>query len=98
MLGVMVPPRLPSLAAGVGHKPEAISSVGRVDGTSRDNDRPAGVADAFHVRSRSVEPMLANRIRNLLSHGDNGTAGGDKTEVLWPEVAGVLFAFTLARN
>ena len=32
---------------GVGHKPKWISSMGRIDGTSRDNGRPAGVANAF---------------------------------------------------
>jgi hypothetical protein len=69
---VIVPPRIPSLAAGVGHKPQSISPMGRIDGTSRDNGRPAGVADAFQVRMHSVEPMLSNRCRNLFSHDDIG--------------------------
>lgn len=63
---------------GVGHKPKSISAMGRIDGTSRDNGRPAGVTDAFHVSMHSVEPMFASRCRNLLSHVDRGPATGDE--------------------
>lgn len=47
---------LSALAVGVGHKPQAISPVGRIDGTSRNNGRPDGVADTFQVSTHSVEP------------------------------------------
>jgi hypothetical protein len=77
----------------VGHKPEAISSVGRIDGTSRDNGSPAGVVDAFQVRMHSVEPILSNRCRNLLSHDDSGPSGTDEAEERRPEVPLVVFAF-----
>jgi hypothetical protein len=70
--------------------------MGRIDGTSRDNGRPAGVADSFQVNTHSVEPILANRCRNLLSHNDSGRSGADKTEIFWPEVALVLLAFAFA--
>jgi hypothetical protein len=72
--------------------------MGRVDGTSRDNDRPAGVADAFQVRIHSVEPMLSNRSRNLLSHPDSGPSGTDEAELLRPEMALILLAFAFACN
>jgi hypothetical protein len=78
---------------GVGHKPKAVSAMGRADGTSRDNGRPAGVTDSFQVSRHSVEPILANRRRNLFSHDDSGTAGFDKTEENWPEMTFVAFAF-----
>jgi hypothetical protein len=60
--------------------------MGRIDGTSRDNDRPAGVADAFQISEHSVEPILANRCRNLFSHHDSGPAGTDESERFGPEV------------
>jgi hypothetical protein len=70
--------------------------MGRIDGTSRDNGRPAGVADAFQVRLHSVEPILANRCRNLLSHDDTGPVRPDKLEEDRPEMPFVRLAFTLA--
>ncbi len=93
-IGTPFPP-FPSLAAGVGHKPQPISSMGRIDGTSRDNGRPAGVADAFQVRMHSVEPILSNRCRNLLSHDDRGEGSADEVEEDRPEVAFVFLPFLL---
>ena len=66
------------------NEPESISTVWGVDGTSRDNDAPAGVADAFQIRSHSVEPILANRCRNLLSHNDSGPPGTDESKKVRP--------------
>jgi hypothetical protein len=82
-----------STAHGVGHKPQAISSMGRIDGTSRDNGRPAGVADAFQVSTHSVEPIFSNRCRNLFSHEDRGPTGADKLKEDGPEVALVFLRF-----
>jgi hypothetical protein len=73
-----------SLAEGVGQKPQPVTSVGRVDGTSWHNDRPAGVANSFHVSMHSVDPMLANRCRNLLSHEDSGPAGTGEPKQVGP--------------
>lgn len=73
-----------SRVVGVGHKPESISTVGRVDGTSRDNGRPPGVADSFQVSEHSVEPILANRCRNLFSHEYSGPAGTDEPKKVGP--------------
>lgn len=83
-------------ATGVGHKPKPVASVGRVDGTSRDNDRPAGVADPFQVSSDSVEPVLANRRRNLLSHEDSGPSGTDESKQVGPQVPIISLGFALA--
>lgn len=41
---------LKSDAAGVGNNPDAVPAVRSIDGTSRNNKRPAGVAEGFQVR------------------------------------------------
>jgi len=69
--------------------------MGRIDGTSRNNDRPAGVTDAFQISTHSVEPILANRCRNLFSHDDRGPTGSNEAEEDGPEVALVRRAFLL---
>ena len=69
--------------------------MGRIDGTSRYNNRPAGVADALQVRRHSVEPILANRSRNLLSHNDRGPTGSNEVEEDGPEVPLVRLALLL---
>lgn len=69
--------------------------MGRIDGTSRNNNRPAGVADAFQVSRHSVEPILANRSRNLFSHNDRGPTGANETKEDGPEVPFVRLAFLL---
>jgi hypothetical protein len=85
-----------SLLVGVGHKPESVTPMGRIDGTSRDNGRPAGVADAFQVSEHSVEPVLANRRRNLLSHEDSGPSGTNESKKVGPQVPIVSLRFALA--
>ncbi len=70
--------------------------MGRIDGTSRNNGRPAGVADAFQVSTHSVEPILSNRCRNLFSHEDRGPTGADKLKEDGPEVALVFLRFTFS--
>jgi hypothetical protein len=72
--------------------------MGRIDGTSRDNGRPAGVTDAFQVRLHSVEPILSNRCRNLFSHEDRGPTGADKLKEDGPEVALVFLRFAFPGN
>ena len=42
-------------AVGVGHKPNPVSPVRGVEGTSRYNNRPAGVAERFQVSQHTVE-------------------------------------------
>lgn len=70
--------------------------MGRVDGTSRDNGRPAGVADSFQVSEHSVDPVLANRRRNLLSYEDSGPAGTGEAKKVGPQVPIVSLGFTFA--
>jgi hypothetical protein len=89
-------PSFQSRAVGVGHKPQPLASVGGIDGTSRDNGRPAGVADTFQVIKHSVEPVLANRRRNLLSHEDSGPSGTNESKKVGPQVPIVSLRFALA--
>ena len=56
------------IQSAMGGDVESVSLVWRVDGASRDNDRPCGVAVVCQVSEHSVEPVPANRCRNLLSH------------------------------
>lgn len=82
----------------MGQNPKAVAPVRGVDGTSWDNDRPAGVVDAFQVIQHSVEPCLANRCRNLLSQERSGPAGADEPEKVGPQVPIVILAFSLASD
>lgn len=79
-------------AISLGDDPETISTVRPIDGTSRDNGRPAGVVDAFQVKEHSVEPILANRCRNLLSHPDSGPSGTEQAKLVGPQVPLVVGA------
>lgn len=56
-----------SVAAGVGHEPEALSDMGRADARSAEISRPAGVARSFQVSLNKVEPAEAVLARNLLA-------------------------------
>jgi hypothetical protein len=58
--------------------------MGRVDGTSREYDRPAGVVETRQVSEHSIEPMLASRRRNLLSHQHSGPSGTDEPKHVGP--------------
>jgi len=68
--------------------------MGRIDATSRDNGRPAGVADAFQVSEHSVEPILANRSRNLFSHEDSRPSGTGEAKKVGPQVPVVSLGFS----
>ncbi len=77
---------------GVGHKPQSISAMGRIDGTSWEYGSPDGVTRAVQVNAHSVEPMLSNRVLNLLSHDCCRADGINKAEPYGPEIALVLFS------
>lgn len=77
-------------------EPKSIPTVRGVDGTSRDNERPPGVVDAFQVSEYSVEPMLANSSRDLLSHDDSGPSDTDEAKEVGPQVPFVCGTETFA--
>jgi len=85
-------------AIGVGHPIEPLSDVRRIDGASRDIDRPAGVTFSFQISGNSVEPTIASRSRNLLSHDDRGPAGTDEAKEVGPQVPRIVGASTFSRD
>jgi len=76
-----------ALLLGVGHSapPEAVPFVWRVDRASRDIDCPAGDTFPRQISADSVEPTVAKRSRNLLSHKNRNSlsccAGGTEDSV-----------------
>jgi len=78
----------------VRHDPNPVAPVEGVDGTSRYNNRPAGVAVRFQVSQNSVE---AHRDvpRYVLSQDETGSAKVDNPAHLWPEMAVILRAQSL---
>ena len=67
-----------------------LANVRGVDRESRNICRPAGVAICFQINSNSIEPSVPSLARNLLSHDDRGSAGGNEAVEVGPEVAGVV--------
>jgi hypothetical protein len=80
-------PAASSFALGVGHEPEALSDMGRLDTRSRDTDRPAGVSFTFQVRLNKVEPAVPNRCFNLLTKDNSRSALADEIEPRGPQMA-----------
>jgi hypothetical protein len=87
-------PDVPCLASGVGHDPNPVSPVEGVDGTSRNNNRPAGVAVFFQLSQNSVE---AHRDvpSNVLCQDETGSAEVNDAAHLRPEMAVILRAQSL---
>jgi len=77
--GGIFPPSASDTAA-LGHKPQPVSPMWRVDGASWDNEAPAGVTFSFQVSAHSVEPTMLNRCRNLFSKEHRGPGGTEKAE------------------
>jgi hypothetical protein len=66
--------------------------MGRVDAASRDIDRPAGVVFSRQISFNSVEPTIASRARNLLSHGHRGPCFGNEPKEVGPQMPCVVGA------
>lgn len=73
-------------AHGVPHSApiQSLSDVRRVDGASRDINRPAGVTFSLQISGNSIEPAIASRSRNLLSQHDSGPGGTDEAKHVGP--------------
>jgi hypothetical protein len=87
-------------AFGVGHSapPQPASDMGGVHGASRDIDAPAGVTFSRQISAHSVEPTIASRSRNLLSHDDRGPAGTDEAKEVGPQMPCVVNTTAFARD
>ena len=89
-------PLLPfqSRACAVGHNPNPVSSMSGIDGTSRNNKRPRGVADAFQVRKDIVE-FHRDDSSNVLTNDPTGVCAVNNSEHLRPERTVICRAFSL---
>jgi hypothetical protein len=97
-VGRTLPPDLwhhpASFARIVGHNPNAVSSVLGSDGDSRNNKRPAGVADSFQVRKHTVEAHR-DEASNILSKHPSRSDRLDSSKHRRPEVTVICLAFSL---
>jgi len=84
-------------ACGVGHNPDAISSVRGIDGASWNNNRPRGVAFAFQVKQHFVEAHC-DVTSNVFSHDPAGSFVLNNLKHRRPEVAVIRCAFLLPGN
>lgn len=62
----------------------------RVDGASRNIDRPAGVAFSLQISGNSVEPTVASRSCNLFTHDDRGPDGSDEAKEVGPQMPWIV--------
>jgi hypothetical protein len=72
--------------------------VWRVDTASREIDCPAGETFSRQIRAHSVEPTVASRSRNLLSHDDRGPSGTDEAMKVRPQMPWIICSSTFARR
>lgn len=85
-----------SSTVGVGHPEEALSDVRCPDAVCAQYSRPDRVAIRFQVCRYSIEPVEANRLRNLFPKDSLRMELGDKPTKDGPEVAIIACAFSLA--
>ena len=82
------------LAFTVGNNPNSVSSVQGVDGTSRNNKRLAGVADAFQVRKHRVE-FHADDSSNVFANNPRGPNFPYNSQHFMPDRTVIIFASAL---
>jgi len=80
---------------GVGNNPEPVSAVGGVDGTSRNNKRPRGVAETFQVSKHVVERQ-GDETSNIFANDPSGSCECNNSTHLRPEVAVIVLACLLS--
>jgi len=84
-----------SIVFGVSHDPDTIPAVRRGDGTSRNNNRPDGVAEGFQVSTHGIE-RHTNDSSNILANNPAGSNFVNNPLHMRPEVTVVARAFSLA--
>ena len=98
---VALPPLDPSDAVGVGNKPNAVSSMGSVDGSSWKYKRKDVVPRRFQVSLHLVEYQAVrpiNKPANVLPHDVERLNFAYNSQHLRPKVALILFSFSLSRD
>src|SRR5262245_8416086 len=86
-----------AVAVAVANNPDPVPSVWRTDGTSRNNGRLRGVAEAFQVRNTAVEFHL-NEASNVFTNDPMGPDGSDNASHFRPEVTVICRASLLPGN
>jgi hypothetical protein len=79
---------------GVAHNRDSISSVWGIDGTSRNNNRLAGVTDSFQVRKHLVERQRDDS-SNVLTNNPTGSDLLYNSKHFRPEVTVIFLASSL---
>lgn len=78
------------MAVGVAsNDPDAVASVGSIDGTSRNNERPRGVAQSFQVSEHIVE-CQRDDASNVFAKNPSGSRECNDFAHRRPEVAVIL--------
>jgi hypothetical protein len=85
---------LSSCALGVGHNPHPVASVRGVDGASRNNNRPRGVADTFQ-RSKTIVERHIDDSSNILTKHPTGLKFRNNAQHLRPEETVIRLASSL---
>ena len=76
------------------NNPQSVSSVSGIDTASRNNKRPAGVADAFQLRKHVVE-FHRDDSRNVLAKHPSGSCFFNNAQHLRPEMTVIRRASSL---
>jgi len=79
---------------GVGHNPNSVPAVRGVDGASRNNNRPCGVADTFQ-RSKTIVECHVDDASNVLTKHPTGLEFRHNAEHFRPEETVILVASSL---
>jgi hypothetical protein len=75
---------VPTCGVGQPDPPNSVPFPRAADARNRENDRPKGVGQSFHVSLYKVEPSVSVFARNLLSAYDRRAALRDEVEERGP--------------
>jgi hypothetical protein len=78
----------------VGHNPDPLPEVRRIDGTSRNTQRCCFVTETFQVRKHLVEPQV-DEPRHILTKEPIGPENGETADHFRPEIAVIILALSL---
>lgn len=81
-------------AVGVRQNPDPLPDVWRIDGTSRNTDRPDGVAETFQVSTHLVECQI-DETRHILAKEPSGPESAKAADHFRPEVTVIALASLL---
>ena len=74
----------------MGQNPDSVSAVSGIDGTSRNNNRPCGVTECFHLRKHTVEfhsVVKRQEASRVFQQDEFWEYKSNNGKSLWPEPA-----------